>query len=177
MKNRWIPGIVLLVMILSGGCQAVISEVTPDGTVSNPATPVLESPQVEPDDQKPELPLQIPETMKKTPERVPTIVQRPPVTGEAPVEILDSVVQDLSKRLSVSSQQITVVQDMAVVWNDGALGCPKPGMMYTQALVNGYWIILEFEGQKFDYRATDKGYFFLCENGSSMVVPQGTPDS
>jgi hypothetical protein len=29
------------------------------------------------------------------------------------------------------------------VWNDGSLGCPEPGMMYTQALVNGYWLIIE----------------------------------
>lgn len=170
-------GIALLVMVFCGACQAELPEITPVGTISKPATPVLESPQVEPVEQITELPLRIPEPMKKTPERVPTTEQRPPVTGEAPVEILEAVLQDLSKRLSVSSQQITVVQAMAVVWNDGALGCPKPGMMYTQVLVNGYWIILEVDGKKYDYRATDKGYFFLCENAPSQVIPPGMPDS
>lgn len=177
MKRHWMSVIMLLVLIYSVGCQASTSEEPTMAAVSQPANTVPESTRTESDNQKIETPVRIPETMKKTPERVPSPIIKPSVTGEAPVEILDSVVQDLSKRLSVSSQQIKVVQDMAVVWNDGALGCPKPGMMYTQALVNGYWIILEFEGQKFDYRATDKGYFFLCENGSLPVVSPGTPDS
>jgi hypothetical protein len=29
-----------------------------------------------------------------------------------------------------------------VTWSDGSLGCPEPDMMYTQALVEGYRIVL-----------------------------------
>jgi hypothetical protein len=38
-----------------------------------------------------------------------------------------------------------VVQAEAVTWPDGALGCPEPGIVYTQALVPGYWVVVEAE--------------------------------
>ena len=33
---------------------------------------------------------------------------------------------------------LKVLSAEAVTWSDGSLGCPEPGMMYTQALVPGY---------------------------------------
>jgi hypothetical protein len=36
-------------------------------------------------------------------------------------------------------------------------------MFYTQALVDGYWVVLSYRGQEFDYRVNDRGAFFLCE--------------
>jgi hypothetical protein len=41
--------------------------------------------------------------------------------------------------------------------------------MYTQALVDGYWVVLAVGEQEYDYRASDTGYFFLCEG----LHPQG----
>ena len=35
------------------------------------------------------------------------------------------------------------VSAAAVTWSDGSAGCPEPGMMYTQALVPGYRIVLQ----------------------------------
>jgi hypothetical protein len=36
-------------------------------------------------------------------------------------------------------------------------------MFYTQALVDGYWIVVEAEGQSLDYRVTGNGNFRLCD--------------
>jgi len=115
--------------------------------------------------------------MTKMPERVPLTEAITPVTGEAPNDILDSILKDLAGKTGVPISDATIVQSQAVVWNDGSLGCPQPGVLYTQALVNGYWIILEVAGQRFDYRAANTGYFFLCENGLSPIYTPGTPDS
>jgi hypothetical protein len=115
-------------------------------------------------------------TMTKMPERIPPTEVTTPVTGEVPGEILDLIKKDLSERTGAPPEGIVVIQDQEIVWNDGSLGCPQPGEFYTQALVNGYWVILEFEGQKYDYRASDKGYFFLCE-GFHPNLPSGTPSS
>jgi hypothetical protein len=47
-----------------------------------------------------------------------------------------------------------VVQSVeAVQWPNGALGLPEPGMMYTQAIVDGHRIVLRAEGRSFVYHA------------------------
>ena len=48
------------------------------------------------------------------------------------------------------------------MWPDGGLGCAKPGEMYTQATVPGYWIEFELDSRVYSYHATDKGFFKLC---------------
>ncbi len=111
---------------------------------------------------------------KPLPELAPAITPGPPVTGEAPAALLDAILVDLAGRLGVSADAIEVVRDEAVVWNDGSLGCPEPGMMYTQALVDGYWVVLEYGDQSYDYRASEGGYFRLCENAGAMPgIPGG----
>lgn len=101
----------------------------------------------------------------------------PAVTGEAPPELLDSIKADLAQRIGVDSKSMEVVRGESVVWNDGSLGCPKPGEFYTQALVNGYWVVLKVGDVEYDYRATDRGYFFLCEGGGSIapISPETGP--
>ena len=48
-----------------------------------------------------------------------------------------------------STDDLTVLRAEAVTWSDGSLGCPKPGRVYTQALVEGYLIIVDTpDGEK-----------------------------
>lgn len=111
------------------------------------------------------------------PERSPTSVGEPE-TGEVPDDVLDAILADLASRLGIGNDSIAVVRAESVVWNDSALGCPQPGMMYLQALVSGYWVVLEADGKEFDYRAADSGRFFLCERQLPLgpVEPGGTGD-
>jgi hypothetical protein len=44
--------------------------------------------------------------------------------------------------LGVSAAAVAVESVQEVVWNDGSLGCPQPGTMYTQAQVPGYRITI-----------------------------------
>lgn len=94
----------------------------------------------------------------------PTVMA--PVSGEVPGSLLEEITHDLSERLNIEIEKIEVIKAEAVVWNDGSLGCPQPGLFYTQALVNGYWLILEVDSIAYDYRASDRGYFTLCERPS-----------
>ncbi|MGH2427785.1 MAG: hypothetical protein ACRDGV_02690 [Candidatus Limnocylindria bacterium] len=86
-----------------------------------------------------------------------------PITGEAPEELLQEILADAASRTGVEADGIEVVQAEAITWNDGSLGCPEPGMFYTQALVDGYHVIVEAAGDELDYRATTTGSFTLCE--------------
>jgi hypothetical protein len=83
--------------------------------------------------------------------------------GEVPDEMMGKIIDDLLTRIAANRTDIKVLHAESLVWNDGSLGCGQPGQVYTQALVPGYHIILDHEGQSFDYRATEKGYFMLCE--------------
>ena len=51
-----------------------------------------------------------------------------------------------------------------VTWRDGSIGCPEPGMNYTQALVPGIRVVLELDGRRYEYHAGGGRSIFLCEN-------------
>jgi hypothetical protein len=99
-----------------------------------------------------------------------------PVVGEIPPEILEKIIADLVQRTGAARQDIEVIRGEAVVWNDGSLGCPKPGEFYIQIMINGYWVVLEVEGIEYDYRVSGTDHFTLCEGrGSLPISPLGDP--
>jgi hypothetical protein len=97
-----------------------------------------------------------------------------PVVGEAPGSLMDAIMADLAGYTGTSASVATVVRSESVVWSDGSLGCPEPGVVYTQATVNGYWVVIDYAGQEYDYRANDKGYFVRCAAGLGQP-PGGNP--
>ena len=88
-----------------------------------------------------------------------------PVTGEVPADVLADLVADAAERTATEPDAVEVIQAEAVTWNDGSLGCPEPGMFYTQALVDGYHVILQAGDEELDYRVGAQGGFRLCESG------------
>ncbi|MDX1625980.1 MAG: hypothetical protein R3323_05660 [Wenzhouxiangellaceae bacterium] len=71
-------------------------------------------------------------------------------------------VADLAERTDMPAGDIRVVEAESVTWRDGALGCPEPGMMYTQALVPGYRIVLEVGGERHLYHGARGREPFFC---------------
>ncbi len=76
--------------------------------------------------------------------------------------LVTDAVADLASQLDLSSDEVTVVAAREVTWPDGSLGCPEPGMMYTQALVDGTLVVLEADGQRYEYHGGTP--LVLCEN-------------
>lgn len=91
-------------------------------------------------------------------------------TGEAPETLLEAILADAAARTGLERSALAVLKDEAVVWSDGSLGCPEPDMMYTQALVEGYHVIVQAGDRQLDYRASSSGFFKLCET----PLPAGT---
>ena len=60
--------------------------------------------------------------------------------------MLDRIRADAAQRAGVALDQVKVLTVESVTWSDGSLGCPEPGMMYTQALVRGYRIRVDAAG-------------------------------
>ncbi len=90
------------------------------------------------------------------------------VTGEAPQPLLDAILDDAAARTGLDRSELTVVQDQAVVWPDGSLGCPEPGMMYTMSLVDGHHVIVRAGEQALDYRTGRNDFFKLCANPAPL---------
>ncbi|MDJ0906608.1 MAG: hypothetical protein QNI96_11355 [Woeseiaceae bacterium] len=84
------------------------------------------------------------------------------VTGEVPEDLMDKIFADLEGRTGAQRAEFETLQAQAVQWNDGALGCPEPGQVYTQAIVDGFRVVLKHEGKTYDYHAAAKGFFKLC---------------
>lgn len=166
--------ITLLGMILITGCQQ--NPIEAGATLEFNSKPTVTHITIAPT-QTIATPDRIDATMTKNPERVLPTQATTAVTGEVPRKLLDSIQKDLSIRTGAAVEKINVIQAQAIVWNDGSLGCPQPGVRYTQALVNGFRVILEVGDQKYDYHAAETGFFILCESGIPQILPTGTPNS
>jgi hypothetical protein len=81
-----------------------------------------------------------------------------------PAEIVDPIVADAAARLSVDPAAVSIVSAQAETFSDGSLGCPEMGVMYTQALVDGYHVVVAANGTQLDYRGSVPGEFRLCKN-------------
>jgi len=103
-------------------------------------------------------------------ETVPPSEPPPAVTGEVPADLMEAIMADAESRMTTKGA-LTVVRAESVTWSDGSLGCPEPGVMYTQALVDGYWVVLDAGGSQMDYRASSRGSFKLCENSLGVPPP------
>lgn len=79
-------------------------------------------------------------------------------------EEIDLALEAASSSTGVPREDITVTSAQRVTWNDGSLGCPEADGMYTQALVDGYRIILSVEGQERAYHGQDGQDPFYCAN-------------
>lgn len=100
----------------------------------------------------------------------PSAPSAPAGAVEAAVVSLDdltaevtSAIADAAGRFDVPEQEVAVAGALRVVWSDGALGCPEDGMMYTEALVEGYRLTLEVDGRRVEYHGAEGRPPFLCE--------------
>ena len=94
-------------------------------------------------------------------------------TGEVPAELLESILSDLISQEGLKREDIEVERAESVIWPDGALGCPEPGVMYTQAQVPGYWVVLRAGEKQYDYRVSEKGLFRRCKGSFKVQLPVG----
>lgn len=71
-------------------------------------------------------------------------------------------IDDLAAQTGANPDDIEVVVHEEVTWRDGSLGCPEPGMHYTQALVEGYRIVLRADGEELAYHGQRGKPPFRC---------------
>lgn len=102
----------------------------------------------------------------RTPVGEPSETERGEVTmptGGISDDTLAQLVAAAAADAGVELDEISIVTAEQVTWSDGAIGCPEPGMVYTQALVPGYRVILEIDGEEHHFHASEGGQFFYCD--------------
>jgi hypothetical protein len=86
---------------------------------------------------------------------------------------------DAAQRAGVEVETVALLKAESVVWSDGSLGCPQPGMDYFQALVPGYRLTLGVGGKEYDYHTDRTKRFVFCEDGgrepAQLVGPVELP--
>ena len=88
----------------------------------------------------------------------PSIIIEQPTQGTSdmtPAQI--AALTHLSESLNLPADQITLVSTEAVTWSDGCLGVQRMGVMCTQALVDGFKIIFEADGQEYELHTNTTG--------------------
>lgn len=83
--------------------------------------------------------------------------------------------KDLAHRLDVPLDAVVLSGANQVTWRSGALGCPEPGMTYTQALVPGSVIYLRVYDMLHAYHARSGSEPFYCprERVEQPVLDEG----
>ena len=76
--------------------------------------------------------------------------------------LIDQARTNLASRLEVPASSITVQQAAEHDWPDSSLGCPEPGMMYSQVITPGYLIILQANGKSYEYHAS-RTHVVICQ--------------
>lgn len=92
---------------------------------------------------------------------VPTLQSVPRSDAEL-LTLAKAARADLATHLGIAEDEIAITSAATVVWNDGSVGCPQPGMSYTQALVDGARFTLIYDDATYSYHLGGDG-LFLCE--------------
>lgn len=77
--------------------------------------------------------------------------------------IADRAIGDLlNTNQGIMPSMIRVVSLEKQDFSDGSLGCPEEGMVYTQAIVSGYRVLLAVGDTEYDYRLDEEDTVRIC---------------
>jgi hypothetical protein len=123
----------------------------------------------------------------------PAEVDLAEVTPEPAVEGEDAVIQPepgepnlaqsmahrattvLAEDLGIEAHNIEVVSIEAVQWRDSSLGCPRPGQSYLTVITPGFRVILEADGERYEYHTDQNRTAIRCEGragGGGSAFPE-----
>lgn len=104
----------------------------------------------------------------------PAAREENPVYPASLQPLVDLILADLEARTGSPRSALRLAAFEGVTWNDGSLGCPQPGVMYTQALVPGYRFVFALGDRQYNYHTNRSTTFVYCEK--PLGSPQPNPD-
>lgn len=146
-------------VVFSGGCHANFVEAEAQSEITpNPAAETLST------------------SMPTSPTQG-DVLMTPSVSVDAGLQnLIDKARMELAQQLSIQVTQINLIQAISAIWPDSSLGCPQPGMAYSQVLTPGYLIQLQVQADNgvYEYHTdADKLVVFCGENTIEYPVKPG----
>ncbi len=83
-----------------------------------------------------------------------------PPGSEVPVQ---AAIDDLAQTQSLPPAEITVISVEPMDWPDASLGCPQEGFMYAQVITPGFLVMLQAQGNSFEYHTDQNDHVVLCQ--------------
>ncbi len=159
MNIRWLS-LILLFSLTLASCA-------PSETESLPPLP-KEAPSEKPVSTSTENPLLL---INNTPETVEMPSTPPPVE-----KFVSLAKKDLTERLKITEDKVTLVKTAEVTWPNSALGCPSPGKVYPPKKVPGYQILFTANDVTYTYNTDWSGQVVLCfqQGADGSVEPVST---
>ncbi len=91
--------------------------------------------------------------------------------------LLPAILADAARRNAVAVERLRVASVQAVIWPDGSLGCPLPGLLYTQALLPGWRISIDVPGAgPLLFHASQRGGWVWCPAERASPAAPASPD-
>jgi len=146
-----------LLVWLAAGCQST-GTVSPQGALQ----PITSTPTAQAFNAAPtktlRLVLSLPASTPDAPEN-----SQPTPANAFEAGLVAEAKADLAKRLKIELEAIEFISFEMRIWPDGSLGCPQPGMAYTQVQQEGYLIRLRVADVLYAYHGGEKRRLFLCQ--------------
>jgi hypothetical protein len=162
-KNIWR----LLLALLAGGSLLMIGcGVAPTQTTSPLPTPSKVNTPTPPQPQ--EAPSAEPTEVE---EETVDDIQNPQTAG-----LIEKARADLSSRLQIEAGHINLESVEAVQWRDSSLGCARPGRSYLTVITPGYLIMLEANGQVYEYH-TSENHIVHCDDTAPPLDREVKPEA
>jgi hypothetical protein len=102
------------------------------------------------------------------PTPVPSPSRGTPANPDAQASV-DAALAQAAAHLGVSPADLRVEQVEARQWPDSSLGCPQPGLMYSQIVTPGFLIVISGGGagsgavKQLEYHSDARGNVVLCQ--------------
>jgi hypothetical protein len=96
-----------------------------------------------------------------------------------PASVANAVRKDLARRLNIPAGRVRVMKAEAKTWPDGCLGLPKADEMCTEALVEGWQVMVSNNSQRWIYRTdqTGKNVRLASNPNQDVKLPNSVGDA
>ena len=91
------------------------------------------------------------------------VVERLSENAELSDQVAKAVITDLSKQTKIPANKLKITQYSRQTWSNGCLGISKPGEICTQALVEGWRIVVSGNNRTWVYRSNRNGRILRLE--------------
>lgn len=95
--------------------------------------------------------------------------QRPASENRLPPQVANAVRQDLSRKTSIAPGQLRITQSSRQTWPDGCLGLAEPDQLCTQALVEGWRVVVTYQDKTWVYRTNSSGSVVKLDTTASQT--------